>query len=1599
MEPQEGVSTTNEETKVKNIKIVTKKNIEKPTFGTAEDINSFLTIFEERKVYLPGQINSLYDDFFAMFESLRKKKFKKVFYIRVINLFIEESVVNDENSERKINNWSLFFNGDKFVFEDRFISFALSQKTNVLNGKKIIQLFNALIEAIPEKKVEILFSLEKINRQFGVIRDENLNKMFADLLKRVQNVKVPEPPLSILPTTRTINTPTNNSLLTNMYATGWSSFQKYRETIFRIGMEDFLTSFKNGLKDLRANNLDYRDLYLYNNVKLSSRINENIELRDVPTLLDFQVRWPLGRKKPAPVDWRRTERFCFNNLLLISKNEFCSTVDAVAVSLSRNDSKKEGQDKIFINLLNKGTVPVRIVSGVIDPNKTYFMFESNKRWGAVETFLKCLADLDNLTFPISFANPLIMHNFSSSRISTQYEINFQKLFKNKQKIIVNTTRSIPFDATPEAIDQALTVDHQQLKPLWFSLRNKVTLVNGGPGTGKTHFAREVAKLLYNNGFEGPIIVITYTNHSIDAFLEGIIDHVKPKHILRHGGAPRTTNEKVLSRNFNHRMLWYPRNGKNYSKEITNSTKAELLLNEQLVLCNGLLELFEGDLTTEQQKHKAYKIMRKLIETIAADATRLIKKIRPIRIVDLELFYRSGITIDDQKVWELWMFGKDYILKKYKRDVSKEKKIIVESPKNRFKILFNNGEEEEEEEKEEESENEVSSIDYTDKSIVKQISDIKNDPAKMDDQKEKNTNSEEQNINIEEDEYDSEDALDNDILFDFENSIFYDENDNPIDTSDLSRWILKQFSELLSQKRFDIKQTTSIIQAIMLTIKSNRDELSESISELYKEKENYDALIHAELYKQMRIIGMTATIASVHRKAISMCGCRYMIIEEAGELTEIMTVPVLPQTLEHLVLIGDYNQLRPKVEHEMTMKPINYDISAFERLALYLKENLLPQLFTLTIQRRMHPEISCIIRDVFCPDMIDDHSTYNRPVCPGVLSRVSFVLHNKKDNRQCQGTRSYSSMYEAEYISALCFFFMSRGFSAKDITVVSLYKGQMYLIKEKLEELWNNLQKQKEFKSQKFFDERGTRNINVVVLDNYQGEENEVIIVSIVRSDKLGFVKARNRALVTLSRARSMMVVVGYGSLLKSKEYSEHWPLVIESAKKHNKYSVSEGPNSGIYVRSCQKHIGNDIIDVLDTPSKLIQYRGSFCNEKCDYVFPCGHKCTLHCHGDDHSNIICFERCSYMCENGHQCTGKCGICSNRRYHEKCNQNVTVIMNDCGHEAVFKCYETTDKDYLPCPHNCQNVLPCGHTCSLHCSHEGECKCNATHNIKCPVCKKDIPTKCGSTKLSDHKCSHILPCGHQCQGKCFDCYRNGHHKACEEECSFIFPCCHKKCGKKCCDTKEEEHQHLLCYDCTPKKKDIVKKTYECEECKTVCQITPGQMPETPSCEHKCTKVCTDCGEECHGLCEEQCVFYCKHHKSKNNHYKDGLQFAFPCGHVFELSEAKRLVTEQFNNIFSQKGDKPTPLMPIGCPQCRKPLIQSWLFAKEIFLVREALFKLKEIAQPISKSPHIRDYAPMSYPYLCPCGNIFYQMFEDRNKLHINCPACGFCLGAEQN
>lgn len=77
-------------------------------------------------------------------------------------------------------------------------------------------------------------------------------------------------------------------------------------------------------------------------------------------------------------------------------------------------------------------------------------------------------------------------------------------------------------------------------------------------------------------------------------------------------------------------------------------------------------------------------------------------------------------------------------------------------------------------------------------------------------------------------------------------------------------------------------------------------------------------------------------------------------------------------------------------------------------------------------------------------------------------------------------------------------------------------------------------------------------VRITTVDNYQGEENRIILLSSVRNNhtgNVGFLKIENRVCVALSRAREGLYIMGnMDNLIKKNEI---WPKIKKSLENND----------------------------------------------------------------------------------------------------------------------------------------------------------------------------------------------------------------------------------------------------------------------------------------------------------------------------------------------------------------------------------------------------------------------------------------------------------------
>lgn len=249
------------------------------------------------------------------------------------------------------------------------------------------------------------------------------------------------------------------------------------------------------------------------------------------------------------------------------------------------------------------------------------------------------------------------------------------------------------------------------------------------------------------------------------------------------------------------------------------------------------------------------------------------------------------------------------------------------------------------------------------------------------------------------------------------------------------------------------------------------QLKQSITEFKMKKEELERTMQERdrrCLQEAEIVGVTTTGLSGHASLLRKLEAKVMICEEAGEVLESHTLTALLPSVEHAILIGDHQQLRPHIaNYNLSMESrqgVNYalDESLFERLTRekYGPDKLGFPFSTLDTQRRMHPSISELVRRTLYPDLRDHEDTKTHCDVDGMAKRLFWLNHNQleagADQLDPSGV-SKSNDFEIEMVGALVKHLIKQGsYGKNDIAVLTPYLGQLMKLRRKMGDMFEIL---------------------------------------------------------------------------------------------------------------------------------------------------------------------------------------------------------------------------------------------------------------------------------------------------------------------------------------------------------------------------------------------------------------------------------------------------------------------------------------------------------------------------------------------------------------
>ncbi|KAI6204813.1 hypothetical protein M3Y94_00720700 [Aphelenchoides besseyi] len=284
-----------------------------------------------------------------------------------------------------------------------------------------------------------------------------------------------------------------------------------------------------------------------------------------------------------------------------------------------------------------------------------------------------------------------------------------------------------------------------------------------------------------------------------------------------------------------------------------------------------------------------------------------------------------------------------------------------------------------------------------------------------------------------------------------------------------------------------------------------------------------------LVREAKVIAMTCTHAALRRKELVELGFCYdnVIMEEAAQILEVETfIPLLLQEpsegvnrLKRWIMIGDHHQLPPVVQNVAYQKYSNLEQSLFGRFIRLGVPHI-----QLDAQGRARAEIASLYNWRYeklgnLPHVLANPE-YQR-ANPGFKFPYQFI--DVPDfNGVGESTPSpyfYQNLGEAEYAVALFTYMRILGYPAERISILTTYNGQRSLLMDVLT---------RRCQSNPLIGMPSC----VSTVDKYQGQQNDYVILSLVRTKLVGHLRDVRRLVVAVSRARLGLYILGRQQLFQ-----------------------------------------------------------------------------------------------------------------------------------------------------------------------------------------------------------------------------------------------------------------------------------------------------------------------------------------------------------------------------------------------------------------------------------------------------------------------------------
>ena len=379
-----------------------------------------------------------------------------------------------------------------------------------------------------------------------------------------------EPPddyrkIQICPTVSEVTTREKPFLRSNIKQGNYDSPEQYLDVQFRLFREDFVAPLREGIREVTSQvprEKRNQNIKLYTDVHILSK---KYSRSGITHKIEFDV------SRFRQTNWAVSKRLIYGSFLCISRDNFKSMMFATVVDRDLPELRKGRVEIKFIEGQD--------VAGIENRNERFTIAESPAFFESYRHVLVGLQALteENLPFKKYLVEcrsdvdpPLYLCRRGENPKPVMYQIDkslglrteqpdveashpsLEKRERRRMKTHPKLQLQVPVlktDAWPSA--DKFPLNASQLEAIQTALTTEFSVIQGPPGTGKTYIGLKIVETLIDNwrcwnlNRSSPMLMVCYTNHALDQFLEGVLEFL-PRGLIRVGG--RSKSEKL--ENFN-----------------------------------------------------------------------------------------------------------------------------------------------------------------------------------------------------------------------------------------------------------------------------------------------------------------------------------------------------------------------------------------------------------------------------------------------------------------------------------------------------------------------------------------------------------------------------------------------------------------------------------------------------------------------------------------------------------------------------------------------------------------------------------------------------------------------------------------------------------------------------------------------------------------------------------------------------------------------------------------------------------------------------------------------------------------------------------------